>query len=182
MITLKKIETKNEEKKALKLYKTAFPKEEQKPWKLLLKKQKEGLYNLSIAVDEENNFYGLAFTIKNNNVILLDFLAIQPEFRGQGIGSKILKLLQENKNKEEKIVIEIEDTTSTTTMNLLERIKRKDFYIKNNMIDNKYKISLFNCPFEILSFGENVSFEEYFKVLELLYGNKKASKYVKFLG
>ena len=99
MITLKNIETKEEQKKALNLYKTAFPKEEQKPWKFLLKKQKEGLYKLLIAVDEENNFYGLAFTVKNKDIVLLDFLAISPEFRGQGIGSKILKTLQENKQK-----------------------------------------------------------------------------------
>lgn len=182
MITLKNIETKDEQKKALKLYKSAFPKEELKPWKFLLKKQKEGLYNLSIAVDEENNFYGLAFTIKNKDIVLLDFLAINEEFRNQGIGSKILNILQDNKNKNEKIVIEIEDTSSATATNLLQRIKRKNFYLKNNMIDNKYKVLLFNCSMEILSFGGNVSFEEYFSVLELLLGNKKATKNIKLLG
>ena len=78
MITLKKIETKNEEKKALKLYKTAFPKEEQKPWKLLLKKQKEGLYNLSIAVDEENNFYDEKIVIPKIEEYIKPILTIIP--------------------------------------------------------------------------------------------------------
>ena len=130
MITLKQIETKDEQKKALKLYKSAFPKEEQKPWKFLLKKQKEGLYNLFIAVDEESNFYGLAFTVKNKDIVLLDFLAISEEFRNQGIGSKILKQLQDNKKENEKLVLEIEDTSSTTAINLLQRINRKEFYLK----------------------------------------------------
>lgn len=181
MITLKNIETKEEQKKALKLYKTAFPKEEQKPWKFLLKKQRESLYNLLIAVDEENNFYGLAFTIKNKDIVLLDFLAVSPEFRSQGIGGKILKILQESKQQNEKIVIEIEDTSTVTATNLLQRIKRKEFYIKNNMIDNKYKVLLFNCSMEILTFGGPVSFEEYFSVLSLLFGNKKASRNVLLL-
>ena len=163
---------------AKKLYKSAFPKEEQKPFNFLIKNQQKGLYDLFAIEDDESSFYGLAFLVKKDNLVLLDFLAISDEFRNQGVGSKALKLLQE-KYGDKKLFLEIENTTSNNAPNILQRIKRKEFYFKNNMTAQPYKVLLFGCDMEILSFEKPVSFEEYFSIFVDLYGKKKAEKKIK---
>ena len=178
MILLNQINTKETFKKAKKLYKKAFPKEEQKPFKFLIKNQQKGVYDLLSVEDDESIFYGLAFLVKKDNLVLLDFLAISDEFRNQGIGSKVLKLLQE-KYGDKKLFLEIENTTSNNAPNILQRIKRKEFYLKNSMTAQPYKVLLFGCDMEILSFEKPVSFEEYFSIFVKLYGNKKAEKKIK---
>lgn len=175
MIILKNLQEKQDIKKSYALYKKAFPKEEQKPFKFLFDGVKKGYYDLFVVSDDENSFYGIAFVVKNNKVVLLDYLAIDESFRNQGLGSKVLKLLQE-KYANQKLVIEIEDTT-TPAKNIIERIRRKEFYLRNNMIMQDFKVMLFNCPMHILTYGGNITFEEYFSIFEMLY-NKKATKKV----
>ena len=177
MIVLNQITNKETFKKAKKLYKRAFPKQEQKSLRLLVKNQQKGIYDLFAIEDDENSFYGLAFLVKKDDLVLLDFLAIEDNFRGQGIGSKVLKLLQE-KYFDKKLFLEIENTNSNNAPNILQRIKRKEFYLKNNMTFQPYKVLLFGCDLEILSFKKPVCYEEYFSIFEMLYGNKKANKYV----
>ena len=92
MILLKDLKEKADIKKAFCLYKKAFPKEEQKPFKFLLKNSKNGPYELFTISDDEDSFYGIAFLVKKDNLVLLDFLAIAEDFRNQGLGSKTLKL------------------------------------------------------------------------------------------
>lgn len=180
MILLNQITTKEKYKKAKKLYKSAFPKEEQKPFKFLIKNQQKGIYDLFSIEDDESTFFGLAFLVKKDNLVLLDFLAINDNFRNQGVGSKTLKLLQE-KYGDKKLFLEIENTTSNNAPNILQRIKRKEFYLKNNMTVQPYKVLLFGCDMEILSFGKQVSFEEYFSIFKMLYGNKKAQQKIKLI-
>ena len=92
--------------------------------------------------------------------------------------ARYLKLLQE-KYGDKKLFLEIENTTSNNAPNILQRIKRKEFYLKNNMTAQAYKVLLFGCDMEILSFEKPVSFEEYFSIFVKLYGNKKAEKKIK---
>ena len=174
MILLKDLKEKADIKKAFCLYKKAFPKEEQKPFKFLLKNSKNGPYELFTISDDEDSFYGIAFLVKKDNLVLLDFLAIAEDFRNQGLGSKTLKLLQE-KYKGQKLVIEIEDTTAPAK-NILQRISRKNFYLKNNMVMQDFKVLLFNCPMHILTYGGNITFEDYFSIFDMLYGKKALKK------
>ena len=75
------------------LYLRAFPKEERKPFGLMLQKQTEGTMEI-LSIEEENTFLGLAIFAFDKDLALLDYFAITDEFRGQGIGSKALKALQ----------------------------------------------------------------------------------------
>ena len=95
MIYLRQIENKLDTKNCYKVYKDSFPKLERKPFKFLLKKQKENVYDLFVIEDDENTFFGLAFLVKHNDLVLLDFLAIDKNFQGQKLGTQTLKKLQE---------------------------------------------------------------------------------------
>ena len=165
MIKLKETQTKLQIKKIRNLYKKSFPKFERKPFKVLLKLKQNNVCDILTITDDSDIFYGLVITIKYRNLVLLDYFAITPEFRNQGIGSKSLKLIQELYNQS-KLIIEIEDTASNNAKNIINRIKRKDFYLKNNMNLQNFKINLFGCDMEILTFNGDVCFEEYHEIFK----------------
>ena len=79
--------------KLKKLYKSSFPPNELKPlWLILLKFFQ---HQSDIWIIEENNiFSGIAITINGDNLVLLDYFAIDQNKRGKGLGSKSLQLLQ----------------------------------------------------------------------------------------
>lgn len=174
MIELKKAKTKIDIKNIKALYKEAFPKFERKPFRKILKLSTQGVCDI-LCVCDEDNFYGLAITLKHKNLVLLDYFAICPEFRDQGIGSKALKLLQERYNKQ-ALIIEIEDANDNAAENILQRIRRKDFYLKNNMVPQNTKVNIFGCPMEILAFNGKFNFEDYHQIFELYFNKKIASK------
>ena len=138
----------------------------------LLQLKEKGICDI-LCVCDEDNFYGLAITLKLKSLVLLDYFAICPEFRSQGIGSKALKLLQDYYIKS-TLIIEIEDSNDSKAENILQRIKRKEFYLKNNMELQNTKVNIFGCPMEILTFNGKFNFEEYHQIFEL-YFNKKIS-------
>ena len=177
MVYLRQIENKIDKKNCYKLYKDSFPKFERKPFKFLLNNQKKNIYDLFVVEDDEKTFFGLAFLVKYNDLVLLDFLAIDKQFQGQTLGTQTLKKLQEL-YKDKKLIIEIESTTCGTAKNITQRIRRKSFYLKNNMCPQKYNIILNNCEMEILTFNGDVTFEEYFSIFLMLYNDKKANKYI----
>ncbi len=179
MINLRIANSKQDIKNIHKLYKSAFPRCERKPFKLLLMWAKLGKSTHYIVEDDEKNFYGFMLTINNGDLILLDFFAILPKFRGQKIGSKALQLFM-NIYAKNRIVLEIEDTSCNNAKNILTRIKRKGFYIKNGFTLMNYKVSLFNCPMEILTNKTKVEFNEYKNILtSVLF--EKAQKNIKLL-
>jgi len=175
MIKLSKANSKTDFKNIKKLYKKAFPKCERKPFKTLLNLYTKNICDIFCILDQENVFYGLAITIKHNNLVLLDFFAICPQFRGQGIGSKTLKLIQNHYSKS-VIIIEIEDTFDSKAKNILQRLKRKEFYLKNNMCLQNFKVNLIGCHMEILTFNGDISFNDYHQIFKSYFSKKFYNK------
>ena len=175
MINIKKADSKIDLKNIKKLYKKAFPKCERKPFKTLINFSKNKISDMFCITDEENIFYGLAITIKYKNLVLLDYFAITPEYRNKGIGSKTLAILQ-NYYKQDILIIEIEDTADSNAKNILQRIKRKYFYIKNNMVLQNFKVNLLGYGMEILTFNGSISFNQYHQIFEQYYPAKIYNK------
>ena len=91
-----------------KLYLEAFPKSERKPFDLMLRKQTEGKMEI-LSIEEENAFLGLAILAFDKDIVLLDYFAISPDFRGQGVGSRAIQALQKI-YRGKRFVLEIETT------------------------------------------------------------------------
>ena len=70
------------------LYRAAFPRSERKPFEVILDKTKSGQMDL-LAV-EQDGFCGLVITILHRDIVLLDYFAITPKRRGQGIGTQMV--------------------------------------------------------------------------------------------
>ena len=75
-----------------KLYREAFPLRERIPFSKLLKLQKNGIIRI-LAAYENGEPCGLAVTCTGSKSVLLMYLAVDGNKRGQGLGSKIMPAL-----------------------------------------------------------------------------------------
>ncbi len=156
------------------LYLIAFPRSERKPFKLILEKCNSGLMEINIIQNDFDDFLGFAIMIINNDMVLLDYFAIAPEHRGQNIGSSALKMLFE-KYKDKRFILEIENTDIECD-NTEERVRRKAFYLKNEMTVMPFKVNLFGVEMEVLTQNCEVSYEEYCSIYKNTFSDEICRK------
>lgn len=156
------------------LYLQSFPKEERKPFSLILAKREEGVSEILCAENTSGDMLGEAILIQQEDLVLLDYFAVAPEFRGSGIGSSILKQLQERYSGR-RFLLEIESTQNPSD-NHEQRLKRKRFYTKNGMKCMDYIVSVFDVEMEVLTFDCEVCFEQYRSIYEHVFGTKAAER------
>lgn len=141
------------------LYIQAFPKAERKPFSLILKKQKQGIVEILCIEAQDGTFLGEAVTVQNGDLVLLDYFAVCPQTRGNGVGSAALGLLRE-RYQGKRLFLEIESTKEKNAANAEQRKKRKAFYLRNGLRCMDYTVLEFGVVMEILTFCGDVSFQE----------------------
>lgn len=156
------------------LYLTAFPKNERKPFDLIIEKCNNSSMEIITIQNDNNDFLGFAITIIHNDMVLLDYFAVAPESRGKNIGSTALKLLFE-RYKNKRFVLEIENTEIECD-NLEERKRRKAFYIRNGMSVMPFKVNLIGVEMEVLTHKCEVTYEEYYSIYKNTFSDKYCSK------
>lgn len=144
--------------KLKKLYRSSFPKAERKPFSIIKQMQKEGRGDLWVYEDS-GKFLGFATTINGKDAILVDYLAVNPNARGGGIGSAILQDLRRHYG-DDRLFLEIETITPLADNNE-QRARRKTFYLKNGMKEVGVTANIFETDMELLSFGLTMTFDEY---------------------
>lgn len=159
------------------LYMEAFPDMERKPFEMIREKYCKKMTDVWV-VEEAGEFSGLAITMNKDDLVLLDYFAICEEKRGQGLGGKSLRALQEL-YRGKRFFLEVE-SLDVLADNMEERRRRKRFYLKNGMRELGVNARLFGVEFELLGYGCEVSFEEYFSLYDEIYG-KYASKFLEKL-
>lgn len=160
--------------KIQKLYFTAFPENERKPFSLILKLREQGYFDILAIESEKGVFLGEAIVIRWQNILLLDYFAIAPEYRGKKIGSKALRLLQK-KYKNSVFILEIE-STKVECENKEQRVGRKNFYEVNGMKALDYCVDLFGVEMEIMACHGQIPYERYHELFIELFGEKTAEK------
>lgn len=162
--------------RTMKLYDAAFPENEKKPWQLMLDKRREGYYDI-YAITDGRDFLGEALTVSYRDIVLLDYLAVSPEQRGNGIGTKTLGLLFE-KYPDKRLILEIESTFADA-LNPAQRKSRKSFYLRAGMKALDYRVMLFGVEMELLIYGGDVSFDEYRSIFSGVYGESFAENVIR---
>ena len=122
------------------------------------------------AEDENGRFLGFAITILHKDIVLLDYLAVSPDRRGNGLGSQILEQLN-HRYEGKRILLEIEDPDARCK-NKEERLRRRSFYLRNGFAVQDYKVWLFGVKMMILSHAGPVSFDEYHEIFEAVFSPK----------
>lgn len=112
--------------------------------------------------------------LNTSNISHVIYFAIDEMLRNKGYGSKALELLHQSKC-EKRIMVDIE-VPDPYSENAEQRIKRKNFYLKAGYKETPVKYIWRNENYEILSFGGQITVDEYEKFWEELmdsYKNKK---------
>lgn len=168
-MNLIKAQSKEERDRVKALYLSAFPKEERKPFDLIISKQKAGSADI-LSIIDKGEFCGLAITAQHNDIVILVFFAISDSKRGLGYGSKALQLIAE-KYKGKRLILEIEDTKAKAD-NIEQRLKRKSFYIKNGMLETGLMSNVMGVAMEVMANTKNISYSEYWDVYDHAFGRE----------
>lgn len=140
------------------LYRRAFPWNERKPFGIILSMHRKGKTDVWYY-QSKHRFAGFATTINDESLILLDYLAVIENARGRGIGSRILQHLM-NHYSGKGFFVEIESEFEETP-DQEERIRRKQFYLRNGMEPSHVMASVFGVKMELLCKGCCVDFNRY---------------------
>lgn len=140
------------------LYRTAFPASEKKPFSMILKMYRKGASHVW-RFTREGKFAGLIITINGMEHVLLDYLAVDEKQRGTGIGTEILQLMrQEYAGK--GVFLEIESVYEDCE-NKQQRLRRKHFYEKCGMKSMEVFVWLFGVKMELMGFDCRLTYEQY---------------------
>ena len=144
-----------------KLYRSAFPAIERKPFFMVREKARKGESEI-LALSVDGEFADFAVTLLYSDLVLIDYFAIAENRRGRGAGSLGLKtVFSRYSGKRIMLLAEDEDPKAP---NALERKRRIDFYFKNSMADTAVKVKIFGNGFRLLSYPEPVGAKDYLDI------------------
>lgn len=151
------------------LYEKTFAEEEQKPFRLLTQKRKEGTLHIYAIEGKLREFVGLMVTVNVGDCVLIDYMVILPERRGKGAGAEALEALRQ-KYPDCRIIANSEDTERAKTPED-ERVRKKEFFLKNGFELQPFRSSVIWVRYEVLATAP-ITFEEYFEIYRTGYGDK----------
>ena len=133
------------------LYETAFPKEDQIPWKDLMRLMKTMSLDF-IVYYEKKNLVGLTVVYPRPQFNWFWYFAVPEELRGQGIGQRILTQLIE-KYKGKSNILDMESPEQVCE-NSEQRKRRHAFYLRNGFRDTGVGKSFKGIDYTIMMNGE----------------------------
>ena len=159
------------------LYNDAFPIDERAPFFVLTQKIDENKGILLAFYDNNDNFIGFGYVIKSEKLCFIFYLAVLPQYRNQGYGSEMLKIIVKECSPT-VVGLNIEPLDEEAT-NMSERIRRAKFYERNGFKDLGYKTKDGPLWYEMYSSGEFFPKETYISLLEDFFGKEIYHKYVR---
>ena len=157
------------------IYVKSFPLIERKPFALIKSKAKKGSAQI-ICLKTDEKVCGLIITAQHDDIMLVDYFAIDASFRDKGIGTESIREFLKLYSEQYRVFLEIEKPDDTDKL----KERRKAFYLRNGFNCSGTQISLFGVPMELLYATKPVDFDEYYKLYEKVYG-KIWARGVKFL-
>ena len=141
------------------LYEQAFPACERKPPEFMLTDRD---YDLWVISTPEVRVAGMVITVRHRELVLLDYLAVLPELRGQGIGHEVLPLVR-RQYTDAHLFLEIEEPDESAD-NAGQRRRRKAFYLSAGLVECGVRVRMYGTDMELLAYPEDapcVTFEGY---------------------
>lgn len=131
---------------------TDFPADELRPLEEFMERMDRGIYEcLGLFEDGVLRAYGYFVKDEKTQTVLLDFLAVCPQYRGGGYGSSFMDAAGTYYASYRGILIECEsEQTSADEAELSVRTRRIAFYEKNGCCRTRTRARLFGVEFDIL--------------------------------
>ena len=142
------------------LYISAFPASERKPFSIIRNMYREGKGQI-LCIREGGRFCGMITTILSPELILVDYFAMDEKFRGKGFGTAALKTYLEN-CPDTGVFLEIESTRETGPGGEA-REKRKQFYIHCGLEPLDVYADVFGVPMELMGRNCKLDFDDYYR-------------------
>lgn len=158
-----------------KLYNKSFPRQERIPFWLLILRANAKWIDFQAFYDREQ-FCGFACLTNSEHLTNILYLAVDPQLRSKGYGSKILQFIQ-NQYKHHTIVLEIE-RVDYTSANYKQRKMRKDFYLRNSFMESGYGVTINGVKYEVLKNKKTFEQKDWCKLSSrLMFGMIKIKMY-----
>lgn len=158
-------------KSVKKLYRLAFPLNERAPFFIINRLAKTERANC-FAITDKDTFVGMAYCVLYEDIVYVFYLAIEENLRGQGYGSRVLVAIRQM-YPDKRIILMAEESTDAYK-DMEARLKRKQFYYTNGLVELNYKIEEFGVVYDMLGFANNsniVSGQEYMALMQHLWGD-----------
>ena len=132
-----------------------FPKDELKPLEMIYKAVDAGFYE-GLGLFDNGDIVAYTFIVEYENSYLIDYLAVYPEHRSSGIGSQMLKFIEEYLQSADRIIIEVENPDYAEDSKAKEFQQRRiEFYKKNGCVDTGVRVLCFRAYFMVLVTGKS---------------------------
>jgi GNAT superfamily N-acetyltransferase len=159
MISFKEVKKNAEQVEEVeKIYQKSFPSYQQTAFSVLLEKAEEER-NQFYGIYDGDTLCGITYLEGNEAIIYVKYLAVSPEVRSQGYGSKILQALKDQFSQSQ-IYLDIE-TVDEGYENVEQRKKRQAFYFKNGFIETKYHLIEEGEVYDLLCSTEEFSIDNF---------------------
>lgn len=140
------------------LAREAFPPEEYLAPERLAEMAKEDHFEF-LALTEWEEFIGFMAVQTYRSLSYLFFLAIAPDFRAKGYGSRAIETLKA-RHPEKTQVVDLERIDEASANNP-QRIRRKAFYLRNGYRETGLFLSYLGVDYEVLCMDDALCLDEF---------------------
>jgi GNAT superfamily N-acetyltransferase len=137
----------------------AFPPAELKSLGVIEAMVDKGVYDPLGAFDGDGEALGYAFLWHHGATVLLDYLCVPAERRGQGVGSEILEALGRYLPRDTVLLAEAEAPTGEESRDGT-ILRRLGFYARHGARTLGYDCAVFGVHYKVLCWGQNLPPEE----------------------
>ena len=144
------------------LYESSFPASERKELDYMLTGEKAAAYEVLAVSTPDSPVAGMVITVTHGNLTMLDYLAISPDLRGQGLGHAVLPMIRDRVKERVggHFFLEIETPPPACIPrdpcgNAEQRVRRKAFYLSAGMAETGVRAFIYGNDMELLAFPED---------------------------
>ena len=149
------------------LYESSFPASERKELDYMLSGPNASAYDVLVISTPDCDVAGMVILVSHGGLCMLDYFAITPHLRGQGIGRAVLPLIRERCKG--KFFLEIETPAPLCDPrdiceNPEHRVRRKAFYASAGLTETGVHAFIYGNDMELLAYPEDagdITFEGY---------------------
>ena len=146
------------------LYESSFPASERKDLNFMLTGDNSAAYEVLAVSTPDHPVAGMVITVTHGNLTMLDYFAVTPDLRGQGLGHAVLPLIRDHVRKSGggHFFLEIETPPPLCIprdpcANAEQRMRRKAFYASAGMVETGVRAFIYGNDMELLAFPEDAA-------------------------
>ena len=144
------------------LYESSFPASERKELDYMLSGEHASAYEVLVISTPDCPVAGMVITVTHGDLTMLDYLAISPDLRGQGLGHAVLPMIRDRVKERVggHFFLEIETPPPLCIPrdpcdNAEQRVRRKAFYASTGMVETGVRAFIYGNDMELLAFPED---------------------------